>query len=188
MVNEAYAHQLVGQVSLLSLIVVAASAEAQQTLEFKHNESEHTTTVTTPTQQLAGKPLDGLLMKVVSVYEDQRPTKIKSIGLLSSSVADKARFETHRELVLVVDGKRVELGEKRLALVEDDSVRYMEGLYVTNLDMLVRLENASNVGGTIGGRRFVIREEHREAIKEFVRFFRSAKGRDAGNLQSRSGC
>ncbi len=62
--------------SLVSLIVFAASADAQQALEFKHNESERTTIVTTSTQQLAGKPMNGLLIKVVGVYEDEQPTKI----------------------------------------------------------------------------------------------------------------
>lgn len=162
--------------SLVSLIVLAASVSAQETLEFKHNESERTTTVTTPTQQLAGKPLNGLLIKVVGVYEDEQPTKIKNIGLLIFSVADKARFETNRELALMVNSKRIQLGPMRLAFVEDDSVRYMEGLYVTtDLDMLLRLANSSKVGGTIGGRRFVIAQEHREAIKVFVRFFTSAQ-------------
>lgn len=163
---------------LVSLIVFAASVDAQQGLEFKHNESECTTTVTTPTQQLAGKPLNGLLIKVVGVYEDEQPTKIKNIGLLIFSVADKAKFETNRELGLVVNGKRIPLGQMRLAFVEDDSVRYMEGLYVTtDLDMLVKLANSSRVGGTIAGRHFVIREEHREAIKAFVRFFTSAQAK-----------
>ena len=109
--------------SLVSLIVFAASVDARQTLEFKHNESERTTTVTTPTLQLAGKPMNGLLIKVVGVYEDEHPTKIKHIGLLIFSAADKAKFETNRELGLVVDGKRVQLGQMRLAFVEDDSVR-----------------------------------------------------------------
>lgn len=161
--------------SLVSLIVFAASVDAQRALEFKHNESERTTTVTTSTQQLAGKPMNGLLIKVVGVYEDEQPTKIKNIGLLIFSVADKAKFGTDRELALVINGKRIQLGQMRLAFVEDDSVRYMEGLYVTtDLDMLVKLANSSKVDGKIGGRRFVMTETHREAIKEFIRFFTSA--------------
>ncbi len=57
-------------------------------------------------------------------------------------------------------------------------MRYMEGLYIsTDLDMLVRLANSSKVDGKIGGRRFVIREEHREAIKVFVSFFTSAQAK-----------
>ena len=73
--------------------------------------------------------MNGLLIKVVGVYEDEQPTKIKNIGLLIFSVADKAKSETNRELALVVNGKRIQLGQMRLAFVEDDSVRYMEGLY-----------------------------------------------------------
>jgi hypothetical protein len=57
---------LVGAAAISSscLIVFVANANTQQALEFKHNESERTTTVTTPTQQLVGKPMNGLLIKV----------------------------------------------------------------------------------------------------------------------------
>ena len=160
--------------SYVFLVVLTGVGNAQESLEIKHDESGGTTTVTTKTQQLAGEPLNGVHLKLVGTYESEAPTKITRIGVLIFSVGDKAGFEKNAELILRVNRAELRLGQMRREFVEDDSIRYMEGLYIdVSLEKLRMLASSSRVEGTVGTKRFVLRPIHQKAIKSFVEYFES---------------
>jgi len=158
---------------------VTSAQHTDQRLEFKYDPATNKTTVTTKTQKVSGQPLDGLHLKVVGSFGGKKVVPTEQIGLILLSVSKEEILSgEYKTLVLIVDGKKIIVGEMVVTFQEYDSICHMQGFYIrVGLAMLRKLTSAKKVEGRLGHKEFALKRDHQVAIKDFVNYFATAEPR-----------
>jgi hypothetical protein len=166
--------KLICLVTLLLFIHILAFG--QEGFDNTYDKFKDTTTVTSPTMQLFGTLTNGLQLKLIGVYEGQKPTQPKETGIMLFSVADERQFRDDTELIFLINDERLKLGKMQIAMRDYKSGRYMEGLYLAvTLETIKRLADGKTVEAKVGSKEFRITAGQQDILKAFIRRFDNPK-------------
>jgi hypothetical protein len=155
-----------------TLIVLVTAAQAQQNLQIGYNKLTDQTTVRTQKQLLTGVTLDGLHLVIVGMHGGKEFNTATNLGILIFSVADEPQFKGDRGLSFAINRELLRLGQMVIGFEEDDSIRYMEALYLgVSQEVLRKLADGKKVRGKVGSKEFELKKVHQEAIKTFLQYF-----------------
>jgi hypothetical protein len=113
---------------------------------------------------------DALIIALRTTVKSYPIREPEHIGLIILSISNRPRFRHDQELILLIDGKRLRLGNMDVVT----SKEYPDGTIET-LTMLisyktfVQIASGDKVEGKIGPQEFLISETLSKQIREFVR-------------------
>lgn len=166
------------RLATIILFCLSIFGQTSNSLRVDYDRFKDNTEVSIPLQQLRGTRLNGLAFAVFAMHKGQTPAKPEAVELCFQSVNREPLFMHDRELNFIFDlNKRAPFGELRMTHRKVlDNGSWLEAMCgPTDLEFVRRIQVSLSAAGQIGTTEFLIPQETKDLLKEFLLYFEPKK-------------